>query len=138
MTTPAGESATTVGDRFNYTAVPPTVTQISPTSGPGTGGNQVIITGTNFAGADQVFFGSFSTNFTIQSATQITATAPIGVGTVDVTVDNQNLRSATIAADQYTYTSPPPAPTVTSVSPNTGPTAGGTTVFIGGSNFVQA
>ena len=43
--------------------------------------------------------------------------------------------SATSSADQFTYVA---APTVTAVSPNAGPTAGGTTVTITGTNFTGA
>ena len=43
--------------------------------------------------------------------------------------------SATSAADQFTYL---PVPTISSVSPNVGPAAGGTTVIITGSDFTGA
>ena len=58
------------------------------------------------------------------SATSITATAPAGTGTVDVTVTTPGGTSATSSADQFTYV---PAPTVGNVSPTSGP-AGATTV----------
>jgi hypothetical protein len=44
-----------------------------------------------------------ATGFTVNSATQITATAPAGTGTVDVRVTTAGGTSATGAADQYTY-----------------------------------
>ncbi|RZM11631.1 MAG: hypothetical protein EOO88_46625, partial [Pedobacter sp.] len=63
---------------------PPTVTALSPTSGPTGGGTSVTIMGTNFTGATAVTFGATAaTGFTVNSATQITATAPAGTGTVD-------------------------------------------------------
>ncbi len=48
--------------------------------------------------------------------------------------------SATSTADEFTYTATTvlAAPAVTGVSPNSGPTAGGTTVTIVGSNFTGA
>ena len=56
----------------------PTITSFTPTSGPR--GTIVTITGTGFTGATQVEFGGGATdNFTVVSATQITATVP-GVG----------------------------------------------------------
>jgi len=97
----------------------------------------VTITGANFTGATAVKFGATAaTTFTVNTATQITATAPAGsAGTVDVTVTTAGGTSATSAADQYTYAA---APTVTAISPTAGPTAGGTVVTITGTNFTGA
>ena len=73
---------------------------------------------------------------TVVSATSITATSPAeSAGTVDVIVTAAGGPSAVNQpADQFTY-SVPPAPTVTGVSPDLGPTTGGTTVTITGTNF---
>ncbi|MDR6769124.1 hypothetical protein J2W88_004432, partial [Acidovorax delafieldii] len=130
VTTPIGTSATSAADQYTYVAAP-TVTSISPTAGPTGGGTSVVITGTNFTGATAVSFGATAaTGFTVNSATQITATAPAGsAGTVDVRVTTTGGTSATSAADQYTYVA---APTVTSISPTAGPTGGGTSVVITG------
>ncbi len=116
-------------------AQPPTVTAISPSSGPAAGGTLVTITGTGFTGATEVAFGSTAaTSFTVNSATSITAAAPAGAGTVDVTVTAAGVASAASAADQFTYL--PPA--VSSISPSSGPALGGTVVTIGGTNFTGA
>jgi len=93
----------------------------------------VTIEGTFFKNVRAVKFGSTTaTSFTVNSATSITATSPAGaVGTVDVTVTIPGGRSsATSPADHFEFT-----PTVTGVSPNTGPAAGGTPVTITGSGF---
>jgi len=84
----------------------PTIIGISPTSGPTTGGTSVIITGTNFTGAITVKFGvTNAINFTVNSATQITATSPAGsAGTVDITVATRGITSTTSLVDQFTYT----------------------------------
>ncbi len=114
----------------------PTVTSISPTAGPTAGSTSVVITGTSFSGASAVAFGATpATSYTIDSATQITATSPAGTGTVDVTVTTPAGTSATSAADQFTYVA---APTVTSISPSAGPAAGGTSVIITGTNLSGA
>jgi large repetitive protein len=135
VTTAGGTSAASAADQFTYVAAP-TVSSISPTSGPTAGGTSVVITGTNFTGATAVTFGAtVATGFTVNSATQITATSPAGVGTVDVRVTTAGGASATSAADQFTYVA---APTITSISPTAGPTAGGTTVTITGTNFTGA
>ena len=93
-------------------APPPTVTAISPTAGPLAGGTSVRITGTNFTGATKVTFGGKPVpNFTINSATQITAVTPSGgaAGTVDAVVSNPFYSTATSAADQFTYVVAPVA-----------------------------
>jgi hypothetical protein len=137
VTTPYGTSATSPADRFTGLAVP-TVTSINPTSGPAAGGTSVTITGTNFTGLLAVSFGGLSAAaLTVNSATQVTATAPAAApGTVDVTVTTAAGTSATSAADQFSY--PVPAPTVTAISPASGPPAGGTTVTLTGSGFTGA
>ncbi|MEO8094915.1 MAG: IPT/TIG domain-containing protein [Pseudolysinimonas sp.] len=64
-----------------------TVTNVSPPSGPEAGGTAVTITGLCFTGATGVRFGTTpATSFVVVNATTITAVAPPGVGTVDVTV----------------------------------------------------
>ena len=113
--------------------VVPTVTSIDPTLGPVAGGTTVTIIGTGFTGAKEVYFGGTAALFTIDSDTQITATSPAGTGTVDVTVATDAGTSAASAADQFTYLVP--ALTVTAVDPTTGPTLGGTTVTITGTNL---
>ncbi|MGP0093872.1 MAG: autotransporter domain-containing protein [Xanthobacteraceae bacterium] len=83
----------------------PTVTSISPNSGPL--GTSVTITGTNFSTATTVKFGSTAVAFTINSATSITAASPPGSGTVDVTVTDSGGTSTTSTADQFTYAAVP-------------------------------
>ena len=99
----------------------------------------MTITGTGFSIANStgaVMFGANPATYTIDSNTQITATAPAGsVGTVDVTVTTPGGTSTTSAADRYTYVA---APTVNAVSPIAGPTGGGTTVTITGTGFAAA
>jgi hypothetical protein len=56
-------------------------------------------------------------------------------GLVDVVVMNADQQTATLRSG-YTYSAAPPAPTVTTVSPNSGSTSGGTSVTITGSSFV--
>nr|WP_257626170.1 putative Ig domain-containing protein [Janthinobacterium sp. NKUCC06_STL] len=132
VTTAGGTSATSGADQFTFVPAP-TVTSISPTAGPATGGSTVIITGTGFSTTTAVTFGATAaTGYTVNSATQITATAPAGTGTVDVRVTSLGGTSATSAADQFTFVA---RPVVSSISPTSGPTTGGATVIITGSNF---
>jgi hypothetical protein len=119
----------------------PTVTGVSPPSGPAAGGTTVTITGTSFDGATGVSFGSTpAASFNVVSGTTLTAVAPPGTGTVDVTVQNAG-QSAVSAADKYTYIPKPVVPSVpvvTSVSPSHGFRTGGQTVTISGSGFTGA
>ena len=84
----------------------PAVTGISPASGPQAGGTSVTITGTGLTGATAVYFGTVpATGFTVNSATQVTATAPAAAsaGTVNVTVTTPGGTSPASTASQYTY-----------------------------------
>ncbi|OAX49890.1 Endo-1,4-beta-xylanase A [Paenibacillus sp. AD87] len=135
VTTPGGTSATSAADQYTYHAEP-TITNMSPTSGPTSGGTIVTLTGTNLTDATAVKFGATAASYTVNSATQITATAPAGsAGTVDVTVTTPGGTSATSAADQYTYHA---EPTITNMSPTSGPTSGGTIVTLTGTNLTDA
>ena len=88
VTNQGGTSATSAADQFNYIgASTPTVTAIAPSSGPASGGTSVTISGSGFNGASAVQFGATNAaSFTLNNDSQITATAPAGSGTVDVTV----------------------------------------------------
>ncbi|MER6015782.1 IPT/TIG domain-containing protein, partial [Streptomyces bluensis] len=130
-TTPGGTSNALP---YTYTTVPaPTITSLAPPNGPTSGGNTVTITGTNLTGATQVLFGSNPATITSNTATQITATAPAGPpSAVNVTVTTAGGISNPLP---YVYVS---APTVNSVSPQFGPSSGGNTVTITGSNLFLA
>ncbi len=112
---------------------PPTVTNLLPTAGPIAGGTSVTITGTSLTGATAVSFGgAAATQVTVVNATAVTATTPAhAAGTVDVTVTTLGGTSAKSSSDQYTYAA---VPTVTSLSPATGPIAGGTIITITGTS----
>ncbi len=116
---------------FNFL---PTVSSVSPAQGALAGGSSVTITGTGFTGASQVWFGSTAaTSFRVNSSTSITATAPAGsdsTGWVDVRVVSNNEESATTTADQFVY-----GPTITSLSPTSGPVDGGTQITLTGTGF---
>ncbi|MGP0070165.1 MAG: beta strand repeat-containing protein [Isosphaeraceae bacterium] len=91
-----------------YIAAVPTVSGLSPTEGPATGGTAVTITGTNLENATAVDFGTTEvTSFTSDTADQIVLLSPAGeAGTVDVKVITVGGTSATSDADQFTYLPP--------------------------------
>jgi hypothetical protein len=86
-------------------AAPPTVTGISPPSGPTAGGTNVTITGTNFTGTTGVTFGGLAAFFIIvNSDTSITAITPArSAGPANVQVTTAIGASALVAAAVFTY-----------------------------------
>ena len=125
---------------YTYVAPPPppTVTGINPSSGTTAGGTSITISGTGFqSGASVSLGGTAATNISVVNSTSITAvTAAHAAGVVNVTVTNPGGQAGTLS-NGFTYVAPPPPPTVGSVTPNVGTTAGGTAISISGSNFVS-
>jgi uncharacterized repeat protein (TIGR01451 family) len=115
----------------------PFIVSISPMYGPGSGGTTVLIQGVQLFSATAVRFGaSNALSFTVVDDNNITALSPPGTGTIDITVSNPYVTSTLKAVDKFTYL--PTPPTVTSVSPTSGPAAGGTTITIRGTGFLSA
>jgi hypothetical protein len=109
VTTAGGQSDQ--GPSFTYLPPPaPTVSRLTPPSGPVTGTTTVIITGTNFIPTSgtqvTVNFGTNATVCQVVSATSVSCAAPrVAVaGQVDVQVTTLGGQSAVSAADKYTYT----------------------------------
>ncbi|MFJ2868204.1 IPT/TIG domain-containing protein [Kitasatospora sp. NPDC087314] len=103
---------------------------VVPTAGPTSGGTTVTLTGSGLSAATAVTFGSAPAAFTVVSDSLLVATAPVGSGTVQVTVTTPGGTSNSLA---YTYTAPP---VVTTIVPTQGPASGGNTVTLTGSGFV--
>jgi IPT/TIG domain len=120
------------GSKGHTVMAVPTITSLNPSSGTTVGGNSVVIKGTNFTGTTAVTFDLLpATPFTVDSPTQITATAPAhAAGAAPVVVTNGDGPSTTVI--NYTYT------TGVTVSPNAGTSAGGNTVTIIGTNLLNA
>ena len=132
VTTKGGTSATSNADKFTYTTPAPTVSVVSPRSGPTGGGTSVTITGQNLSGATGVSFGGTNGSITADSSTVITVTTPAGSGTVNITVTTPG---GSVGAGQFTYVVP--APTVTGYSPNSNDKTpcSATAVTISGANL---
>ncbi|MFB9854909.1 IPT/TIG domain-containing protein [Micromonospora andamanensis] len=110
------------------------VTGLTPTTGPGSGGTRVTITGTGFAGATGVTFGGLpGTGFTVNPAgTTITVVTP--PNTVGVAEVRLVFPAGTAAAPAFSYQTAPPV--IDALFPGHGATRGGTTVTVSGSGFV--
>jgi len=138
VNTPGGPTGT-----LTYTYVTgPTLTSLSPPSGPTAGGNSVILTGTGFTGATDVNFGSNDLNpcvsgecFTVNSDTKITVSGVLASSAGGVPVNVVTPGGTTAPNLTYTYVT---GPTLTSLSPPSGPTAGGNSVILTGTGFTGA
>ncbi|RAO65100.1 uncharacterized protein BHQ10_001112 [Talaromyces amestolkiae] len=132
VTNGAGTSATPLTYTYNIVRPLPVVTSAVPNTGPAAGGNSVSLTGTGFTFATQVNFGTTpALSFTVINDTSITAIAPPGSGTVTITVTGP---TGTGTGVPYTY-NPAPVPSITSLTPSSGPISGGNTVTITGTNL---
>jgi len=133
----SGNSAS-LPSAFKYTSASITINSVSPNTGSISGGTPVVITGSNFAsGATVSFGGTPATGVSFVSSTQLNATTPAhAAGAVSVSVTNPNGTSG-ILPNAFTYSSSPSSSStaVSSVSPISGPAAGGTQVTITGFNF---
>lgn len=126
-----GTSPLTTYDRFRY--IGPSVSSLSPTSGPTVGGNKVTVYGSRFNGSPQVTFGGVpGTGIVVVSSTKLTVIAPAhAAGSVDVQVTTGEGSSKLVSGDRYSYR----VPVLTRITPTSGRLAGGTTVTIYGSNI---
>jgi LPXTG-motif cell wall-anchored protein len=100
--------------------VAPAVSAVSPASGPQAGGTSVTISGHAFTTATGVDFGTTpASSFTVNDDGSITAVAPAGTDTVDVTVTTAvGGTSATRAADRFGYAAPVVVPPITTITPS--------------------
>jgi hypothetical protein len=119
---------------FEFGAVPSSATSLTPTTGPEAGGTEVTINGSGFTGATGVTFGGVAaTSFTVVDDNTITAVTPAGAsGTVDVVVLDPAGNSAPVDFEYYVLSR------IANVTPDSGTTAGGTTVRITGECFTGA
>ncbi|MEP7103272.1 MAG: IPT/TIG domain-containing protein [Candidatus Dojkabacteria bacterium] len=128
-----GNSAT-LSSGYTYIP-PPTISSVTPSSVVKTGGNSVTINGSNFSGTPTVTFGGIaSSSVTFVNSTTLNVVTPAqNVGTYDVVVTNPDTQAVTLAGG-ISFTELPP--TLSSITPNSGPTGNGTSVTITGTNFL--
>jgi IPT/TIG domain len=141
---PSGTSAASEGDQFVYV---PDVKSMTPTSGSVNGGTQITLTGTGFdsdGGVEYVVAGTlhYLTSLKVVSEDEVTGVVPASAKAEAVTVvvvmkgqSGQHPPGVASPPEPFTYESG--TPTVSSVSPSSGSTAGGSAVTIDGSGFVK-
>src|SRR5262249_6998193 len=99
----ANAPGTVIFDNFkaavSSSAPAPTLSSVSPNSGPASGNTAITISGTNFsAGASVTIGGIAATNIAVTSSTSITANTPAhAAGAANVTVTNADGQSATLS-----------------------------------------
>jgi len=140
-TTPAGtgdvsisvtaNGVTSTGSLYHY--IPAAgVSQVSPSSGPATGGTSVTISGSSLNTISGVTFGGVAATGVSGSFFSASATTPPhAAGIVDVVVTTDGGSTTALGAFAYSAS----VPTVSSVAPNKGPTGGGTSVTITGTGL---
>ncbi|MFJ8627741.1 IPT/TIG domain-containing protein [Kitasatospora sp. NPDC093550] len=113
----------------------PSVTGLGTTTGPGTGGTAVTVSGSNLAHGMVLVGGVPAAGSCTDTA--CTVTTPGGSGSAPVRVVTPGGTATAAAGFDYTGAAPPApaAPAVSSLSPSSGPVAGGTRVNVIGSNL---
>ncbi len=100
---------TSYGADYAFSNGTPTITGVSPATGPGDGGETVKITGSNLLAATAVDFGSTeASEFTVESNTSISAPVPQGTGAVQVSVTTPAGTSPPSGEARFVYDPPGP------------------------------
>lgn len=112
----------------------PFVLDVSPARGPTAGGTRVEVRGEDFRPGMQVFFGASRAPYVeVLRTTLATCILPANpAGRVDVSVRNPDNQQATLRDAFFYYE----APEIITVTPDHGPTTGGTDVVIEGRFFL--
>ncbi len=136
VTNPDGSFASyPAGSATPTSTTQPVVASVQPPSGSPAGGTAVSITGSGFLPGATVSFGGVpATSVTVVSATLITAVTPANAaGSVTVLVSNS---TGSVGGLNSAFTYAMTAPVLSTITPNSGPVAGGTAVTLTGSGFV--
>jgi hypothetical protein len=154
VTAPEGTTPVARGANLTYDSVPQVDSLYYEPPGGGTttntgslaGGETVYISGSGFTGATAVYFGTvLATNVTVSWDEYLSATAPAATnaGPMDVTVVGPGGTSAVNPNDVWFYepsgtisggTDTSSGASVSSLSQQSGPSAGGETIGISGAN----
>ncbi|WP_331762930.1 IPT/TIG domain-containing protein, partial [Streptomyces sp. NBC_01590] len=130
--TVTASGGTAIIGHFFYRRLP-VLTQISSSVGSTNGGNVLTLTGLRFIGLKYVWFGTATAVATVLSDTALTVTVPASplAHTVPVYLVNPGGVSNSLS---YTYAD---TPTITGISPSSGPRTGSRIVNINGTSLSQ-
>ena len=113
----------------------PTITSISSTSGPTTGGASLVIAGTNLTGTRGVKIGTFNATIETITSTSVAIKTAVGTGTtLPIHLVSASGWLSTASPIVYSYN---PPPTFTSLNVTSGVTTGGTATTITGTNLLN-
>jgi hypothetical protein len=139
------QKVTSVANAFTFQSevLTPSITAVSPASGPIDGGTRITIFGDGFQAPVQVFFGSAEAQVISVTFKQLVVMSPTGrdtnpdgsgaaTGPVSVRIININSAKEVTLAGAFRYT---PKVQVTAAGPTEGPFTGGTRVTIDGVGF---
>ena len=132
---------TTIDDNFDtslqYKYIPkPSISSVLPNIGPLNGGNNVIISGSNFYGISSIYFGdASSTSFRVNyNNTEITCTVPTSTTYSSKNIYLVNPAGTSTESISYKYQQ---LPVLTRIRPNEGPINGNNQVKLEGSFFIS-
>ena len=125
VTTRAGTSAKSSHDHFSFWGAP-TVTKVSPSSAPTSGGTKITLTGTGFSSVKAVLFGGVKgTSIKVTKSTSLTVVTPqMSVGSMDIIVQTAYGYSHANSHDRFSFTeqsdtsTPPPSSTSPTPTPS--------------------
>ncbi len=136
VTNPAGTSAASAAGKFTYIPPAPRLTTLSPDTASVLGGTTVTLTGTDLTGVTAVKLGTVTVRPKVISSTSLTFVAPGRAAPAGVPVTVTNAYGTSNAAGPLTFVNPP-APVVTSVTPNSGLTYKRTPVVVRGTDLTS-
>jgi hypothetical protein len=146
VNTAGGTSAYSSSDVYTYATLTPTVLALTVATGPASGGTSTVLTGAGFFTGAVVDFveesnGTASTPSVILASPSVTVTnsTTLTAITPAITTGSTYFVSVTTTGGTSTYgpifSFVSTAPTVSVISPTSGPTTGGTTITLTGSGF---
>ena len=140
VTNKAGDTGT-LPAAYVYTSTSPSTAPklnvIHPNHGSPSGGDAVIISGSNLVKGMIVTIGGAPATITSFNTVSIHATTPSGTGVADVVVKTPQGLSATLKGVFTFAETPDRPPSVTSTTPNSGSVNGGTTITVQGDDFIK-
>lgn len=128
----SGVASVTSSNAYTY-ATPPIITSFTPTVSLAAGGGTVTLTGVNLLSTTGVTVGgAAATDVAVVNSTQVTFTIPAGTAGLSSVALTTTFGGTATVSGTFRYIE---APTISTVTPNVGPVAGGTRVTVSGTNL---
>jgi hypothetical protein len=141
----AAEQKVTLANAFTFQSdiLTPSITAVSPASGPIDGGTRVTIFGDGFQSPVQVFFGSAEAQVVSVNFKQLIVMSPTArdtssngsqtvTGPVEIKIININSNTTVTSSNAFRYVA---KAAITAITPNVGSSLGGTDIKIDGIGF---